>query len=118
MEAHHAAAAVPAANVWRGERGGERVSIDVTPARRFDADDTEALGAYFAEHGYVVVRRAADEAAVERGTALLWEFLEAHTARPDGLRRLGMRSALLNAVVHSWAMRYRRGKGTQNCSLM
>ena len=94
MEAHHAAAAAdPAANVWRGERGGERVSIDVTPARRFDADDTEALGAYFAEHGYVVVRRAADEAAVERGTALLWEFLEAHTARADGLRRLGMRSA-------------------------
>ena len=81
VQAHHDDAdADAAANMWQGQRGGERVSIDVSPARRFDAADTEALGAYFAAHGYVVVRQAADEAEVARGTSLLWEFLEGHTS--------------------------------------
>eukprot|EP00928_Gymnodinium_smaydae_P027285 TRINITY_DN21144_c0_g1_i2.p1 TRINITY_DN21144_c0_g1~~TRINITY_DN21144_c0_g1_i2.p1 ORF type:complete len:406 (+),score=64.26 TRINITY_DN21144_c0_g1_i2:67-1284(+) len=53
-----------------------KVSLDMEPSPRFDVGATEQWMSYLDEHGYCVLKGAADVKAVDRAKCLMWDFLE------------------------------------------
>lgn len=90
----------PGASVAAGLSGYHRPPLKLLTPPRFDANDREGFLPYLEKHGYCVIARAADAAAVDKGNALFWDFLE--QGDPDGRHIGDVETDLKRDDVSTW----------------